>query len=541
MWKSYWTPATLTDALDLLDRFQGAARLIAGGTDLLIELDRGVRRLEQVIDISRLPDLDRISLDADGIVHLGPLVTHNDVVASALCVAQAFPLAQACREVGAPQIRNRATIAGNLITASPANDTITPLMALEAVLTLRSAQGERQVPLSQFYTGVRKTVLQPNEMLVDIAFKALNPDTQHGCYLKLGLRRAQAISVVNCAVVVEDGGRGTDEERRRTGDGGRGMEDERPAASDQPPATSHQPPATSNQPPATSNQPPATSRQVKIALGAVAPTIVRAGDAEAFLAGKVLTDENIREAARLAAQSVNPITDIRASADYRRDMVEVLVRRALSQAAVGVGRGAWDEAPVRLEIGAMDDLDIERLSSAANDLIIPSPHDAISTVVNGNPYVLTDPAASHKTLLRLLREDCNLIGTKEGCAEGECGACTVLLDGNAVMSCLVPAGRAHGARVVTVEGVAGVERGATDPESRPALHALQQAFIDCGAVQCGYCTPGFIVSGVALLAEQPQPSEAQIKEAFSGNLCRCTGYYKIIEAVRQAMAPRKVA
>ena len=512
MWKNYWTPATLNDALRLLDRFQGAARLIAGGTDLLIELDRGVRRVEQVIDISRLPDLDAITQDNDGTIHLGPLVTHNDVVASAVCVAQAFPLAQACREVGAPQIRNRATVAGNLITASPANDTITPLMALDAVLTLRSVHGERQVPLSEFYTGVRKTVMQPNEMLVEITFRGLKTNMR-GCYLKLGLRRAQAISVVNCAILaaIESSGDLVIE-----------------------PLTHW------------SNHP---ISHVRIALGAVAPTIVRVASAEAYLVGKALTAEVIAEAARLAAQSVKPISDVRASAEYRRDMVEVLVRRALTQVAAGVERDGWGEQPVLLELG---DLAIEPSGHLVNDSMTQSPNDSmprppdgsITTSINGQPHTLSDPAAQHKTLLRLLREDCNLVGTKEGCAEGECGACTVLLDGKAVMACLVPAGRADGAAIVTVEGVADVARGAWSVERddapdapdtpRPTLHALQQAFIDCGAVQCGYCTPGFIMSGAALLAEHAHPSEAQIKEGFSGNLCRCTGYYKIIEAVQRA-------
>ena len=505
MWKNYWTPATLNDALSLLDRFQTNARLIAGGTDLVIELDRGVRKLDHVVDISRLPDLASITQDSDGIIHLGPLVTHNDVVGSTLLVERAFPLAQACREVGAPQIRNRATVAGNLITASPANDTITPLMALDATVTLRSVHGERRVPLSQFYTGVRKTVMQPNEMLIDIAFKALHPTSQRGSYLKLGLRRAQAISVVNCAVVVE-----ITNDRQRV----------------------------ATHPPLAAN--------VRIALGAVAPTIVRVPTAEAYLSGKALTGDVIAETARLAAESVNPISDVRASADYRRDMVEVLVRRALSQVVAGVEHEEWGAEPVMLEIrdweiGRLGHWAIEPLSHSANDPMAQWPNESISTLVNGQPYALTDPAARHKTLLRLLREDCNLIGTKEGCAEGECGACTVLLDGKAVMSCLVPAGRVHGATVVTIEGVSGLERGAKGdalpfaPRSTPyALHSLQQAFIDCGAVQCGYCTPGFIMSGATLLAEQPQPSDAQIKEAFSGNLCRCTGYYKIIEAVQQA-------
>lgn len=467
MWETYYTPATLDEALSLLSRNAGESRIIAGGTDIILELERGTRSdVHALIDITRIPDLDQIWLGDDGLIHVGALVTHNHAAGSKLLVDRAFPLAQAAWLEAAPQIRNRATVAGNVITGSPANDTITPLMALNAQITLRSASGTRTVPIDEFYTGVRHTIMRPDEILTEISFAPLNPETQRGTFLKLGLRRAQAISVVNLAVIL-------------TFDGN-------------------------------------TIRAARITQGSVAPIIISSPQAEAYLIGKELSDDVIQKAARYAGDAARPIDDIRSSADYRREMVRTLTRRALIALRDSTERDGYPEQPVMLW-GSQHGHVTKPLSHSFTH----QSNNTIETTINGK-RVSAD--GSHKTLLRWLREDAELIGTKEGCAEGECGACTVFLDGAAVMSCMVAAPRAHHAEITTIEGLA----------KNGSLHPIQQAFIEHAAVQCGYCTPGFLMAGAKLLEECPQPSKWEIQQSITGNLCRCTGYYTIVSAFERA-------
>lgn len=206
MWQNYINAENVDQVLEILSEHKGSARIIAGGTDLVLELERGVRKgIQTLVDISRIAGLDRIYEDENSVIHLGPLVTHNDCVGSELLRKKALPLVMAAWEVGSPQIRNRGTVAGNLITASPANDTISPLMALDASLHLASKSGTRTIRLGDFYNGVRKTVLQPGEMVVEISFPGLK-ENEHGIYLKNALRKAQAISVVNVAVILKMAG-----------------------------------------------------------------------------------------------------------------------------------------------------------------------------------------------------------------------------------------------------------------------------------------------------------------------------------------------
>lgn len=146
----------------------------------------------------------------------------------------------------------------------------------------------------------------------------------------------------------------------------------------------------------------------------------------------------------------------------------------------------------------------------------------IKLTINGKP--VETAVSPNQTLLQFLRDDMNLTGTKHGCGLGDCGACTVMLDGKAVNSCLVLAIQADNSEILTIEGLAQDGK----------LHPIQQSFVDKGAIQCGFCTPGMILSAKALLDQKPNPSELEIRTAISGNLCRCTGYQKIVEAIGEA-------
>ena len=461
---SYAAPATVDEALAMLaDR----GRVVAGGTDLMVELDRRITgAVTRLIDITRIAGLDEISV-VDNRVHLGPLVTHNQCSTSPIVVEHGLALAQACLEVGAPALRNRATVVGNVVTASPANDTISALRALEADITLTSAAGSRTVDLADFFVGVRSTVLEPHELVTDISFPIRTADSR-SMFVKLGLRGAQAISVVHLAVRCD-------------------FDDHRSVS------------------------------DIAIALGSVAPVIVRATEAEGLLIGGFLDEASIEAAGALASAGVAPIDDLRAPAAYRSQLVAVMVRRCLETIAAGDHGAAWP--------GSLPTLGGPCVSADAVATEL-GPGDAISTTINDISVSAPWTAVS---LLDWIRDETELTGTKEGCAEGECGACTIHLDGTAVLSCLVPAGRAHKAQVTTIEGLArdGV------------LHPLQQGFVDCAAVQCGYCIPGFLMAGAALQAGDPNADNEAVKHGLSGNLCRCTGYYAIeaaFEATSEAGA-----
>lgn len=269
-------------AVALLARHRSAARILAGGTDLLVELKSAARVPEAVIDISRATELQGIAVTDEGL-RLGALVTHSEIVNSPL-IHEVFPgLADAARSIGAVQTRNLATLGGNLMTCVPSMDSGPMLIALDARVTVASLAGHRQIPLHELFVGPRKTALKPDELLVEIVI----PKRHFGkpaAFQKLGLRKGQALALVNAAASFwTDGDEGSFQE-------------------------------------------------VRIALGAVAPTVIRATQAEACLEGRPITAQAMAEAGRIAATEAKPISDFRASAGYRRDLTAVLVKRALESA-----------------------------------------------------------------------------------------------------------------------------------------------------------------------------------------------------------------
>jgi carbon-monoxide dehydrogenase medium subunit len=287
--KAYFLPESLPEALDLLERFQGKARVLAGGTDVIPELRRRDIEAETLVDISRLPGLKSIDRVGEEI-RLGALVTHAQTAASPLIREKCLLLAEGAAALGSPQIRNIATVAGNLISARPAADTAIPLLALQASVVLASRSGERTVPLTDFFLSVGKTVLDGDrEILTSIRFKVLK-EHQGGSYLRLSKRKALTLPMLAAAAVVK-----VDPEKR-------------------------------------------CFTETAVALGPVAPTPYRARATEARLKGEALTREIIREAADAAVQECSPRDSLlRGSCDYRQEMIRVLVRRAIQNALKQAG------------------------------------------------------------------------------------------------------------------------------------------------------------------------------------------------------------
>ena len=283
-WEEYLAPSSLDEALEMLERRRGAARVIAGGTDIVPACRKGAPGIRALVDITRIPGLDTISLDGQT-VKIGPLVTHTEVALSGLIRERGMALAEGASRLGSPQIRNIATVAGNIINAQPGADTVIPLLALDGSVTILSRQGERTIPLAGLFTGIGRTRIDSTkEIVTGISFPALGKG-EASAAMRLAKRKTLVLPILTVAVVV-----GTDPGRKNF-------------------------------------------TRVRIAVGPVATTPLRCRLAEEILSGRPIGEEIIRKAAAEAEKAANPRTSlIRGTSEYRKAMVAVLVERGIATA-----------------------------------------------------------------------------------------------------------------------------------------------------------------------------------------------------------------
>jgi carbon-monoxide dehydrogenase medium subunit len=277
----YFEPNTLDDAISLLNLYGGKANVLAGGTDLLVEIKEHVRAPDYVVNIKKIANVDHLEYDAKTGLRFGALVTAREIEVSPV-IREKYPgLCQATSEIGSIQIRNRATIAGNICRASPLADTLPPLIADGASVSIYGMNGERLVVLEEFFTGSGRTILQPDEIVTEVSIPPPPPHTG-SVYIKHGRRKAMELATVGVAVSLT-------------------LERE-------------------------------LCREIRIVLGAVAPTPIRARQAEAVLRNKPFEQRLLEMAAQAAVDESRPISNVRGSAEYRREMVGVLTKRAVARA-----------------------------------------------------------------------------------------------------------------------------------------------------------------------------------------------------------------
>ncbi|HXZ98510.1 MAG TPA: xanthine dehydrogenase family protein subunit M [Candidatus Acidoferrum sp.] len=272
-------PKALGDALNVLRERSDRIKLIAGGTDAIIQLKDRTLQAKELLDISGLSELRYIRGDGRTI-RIGALSTYSDIVESSLLNQSCRVLVDASKMIGSLQIQNRATIGGNLANASPAGDTIPPLYALAATITVQNHTGTRHIPIERFFLGYRKIDLRPDELITEISFEAVEKPSD-AAFLKVGLREGHFISVANLAVWIQWARAGI------------------------------------------------KSSDIRVALGAVAPVVIRARKCEEFLRGRALEDDVIWQAGQIASGESSPISDIRASAEYRRAVTSSLLYKAM--------------------------------------------------------------------------------------------------------------------------------------------------------------------------------------------------------------------
>jgi carbon-monoxide dehydrogenase medium subunit len=471
---AYDEPTTLAEAIELL--LAPGAQLIAGGTDVLVHMKIERSAPARLVSLRRLPELRGIAADDDGVT-IGAMTTIQELVAHPLVRRHYLALAEACDAFSTTQVATMGTLGGNIANASPAADTAPALLAYGADVLINGPDGERRVPLSAFFVGPGRSALGRGEIVTGVRLP--QPDrSSPSAELRRPVRLGAAFLKMG-RVAADIAKASAAVVLVRDGD---------------------------------------CLSEARLAFGSVGPTPMRALRAEALLRGQPYSPELIAQAAELAAQEISPIDDVRSQAWYRREIVRVMAHDGLQRAWQRARPGEWDAADLT---GFAKPVRSIRAGPALE--LGPGEERAVTLRVNGEKHRVWVQA--NELLLNVLREKLQLTGSKYGCGIGECSACTVLMDGRPVLACLVLAVAAEGHEIRTVEGLQAAD-GALDP--------LQEAFIDLAAYQCGYCTPGMLMTAKSLLAENPHPTEDDVRHYLRGNLCRCTGYVSIARAVLAA-------
>jgi 2-furoyl-CoA dehydrogenase FAD binding subunit len=488
----YARPATVEAAVAALAGADGEGKVLAGGQSLVPVLAMRLGRPAVLVDINAVDGLDELSLSDNGL-YVGATVRQRQVEHDPAGAAVPL-LRRALPWVGHRELRGRGTVCGSLAHADPAAELPAVAACLDAALDVAGPSGRRTISARDFFIGPMTTVLQPDELLLGARFPVAGPAEGFG-FAELA-RRHGDFALAGVAVRVRLSGPGDVREAVLAGFGISG----RPVVRD-------------------------VTSLLTPALGAWPATPGAAADLARALTPSM---------AALAGEIVDTPGDMHASTGYRRRLFTHLAARELANAcARSAGEGpARAATAVRASPGedpARAETAVRSSPGGARSRPAPSPPgclpaDQLATTnltVNGRSVTLSLPP--RVTLADALRDHLGLTGTHLGCEHGICGMCTVLVDGQAARSCLLFACQLAGAAVLTVEGL-----------GRPGeLHPLQQAFGRHHALQCGFCTPGFLLSAYDLLVHKPDVAEEELAAELSGVLCRCTGYRNILSAVAE--------
>ena len=485
--KALYEAKSVEDAIRLLQEHP-QAQIIAGGSDVLVQMREGKRAGVELVSIYGLDELRGVTMDEDGTIRIGSLTSFSHITKDPLIQKYIGVLGEAVDMVGGPQIRNIGTIGGNTCNGVTSADSASTLFAWDARIELTGPEGVRVLPIRDFYIKASKVDIRPGEIQTAILIPKESYEGYAGHYIKYAMRNAMDIATLGCSVNVK----------------------------------------LSNSKKIFTN--------IRIAYGVAGPIPMRAVHAEEAGRGLEVTEESIEKIGDTVLEDVTPRDSWRASKAFREHISRVLCKRALREAVRRAGGITAEQNPAASDSETAGPAEKKEQPGAASGV---SRHMIMSDPGSGKQYKLVrcringveretmvDVRAS---LTDMLRNDYSLTSVKKGCEVGECGACNVIIDGECFNSCIYLAVWADGKEIRTLEGLMGPNGELSD---------IQQAFIDEAAVQCGFCTPGVIMSAVEILESGKEYTRDELRKLLSGHLCRCTGYENILNAVEKTMKKR---